>query len=163
MTTITRAVPEEHALAFLAGGRIAVVGASTEKANFGGTVYRTLRDHGCDVVAVHPGEADIDGDTTYPDLASVPGPVEGVIVMVGQQLAPAVVREAAARGVGRVWLFKGLGGPGALSDEAVAVARHYGLDVVAGACPLMFLEPVGLAHRVHRAARRATGSLVRST
>lgn len=38
--------------------------------------------------------------------------------------------------------------------------RSHGYDVVAGACPLMFLEPVGWFHRVHRAVRRANGALV---
>jgi hypothetical protein len=41
-----------------------------------------------------------------------------------------------------------------VSEEALAVAHEHGLEVVAGACPLMFLEPVGWIHRVHRAARR---------
>ena len=35
-----------------------------------------------------------------------------------------------------------------------------GVDVVPGACPLMFLEPVGWFHRVHRAARRGRHALV---
>ena len=59
-----------------------------------------------------------------------------------------------------MWLFKGIGGPGALSDEVVRLCEDNGIDVVAGACPLMFLEPVGWFHRLHRSARRHNGSLV---
>jgi predicted CoA-binding protein len=35
---------------FLAGHRLAVVGASDERSNFGRTVYEALRDRGYDVV-----------------------------------------------------------------------------------------------------------------
>lgn len=62
----------------------------------------------------------------------------------------------------RVWLFMGLGGPGALSDEAVQLCHDKGIDVVAGACPLMFLEFVGWSHKLHRMARHLNGSLSRS-
>ena len=44
---------------------------------------------------------------------------------------------APSRCAARVWLFKGLGGPGALSDEAVQLCHDNKIDVVAGACPLM--------------------------
>ena len=81
--------------------------------------------------------------------------------MVAGEAAVGVVRACAARGVSHVWLFKGLGGRGADSDAAARVRRH-DIAVVAGACPLMFLEPVGLVHRLHRSARRANRSLVRS-
>jgi predicted CoA-binding protein len=96
------------------------------------------------------------------DLASVPGNVDGVVVMVGPARSAEVVRACAARGVERVWLFRGLGGPGAVSDDAVRLCSDHRIDVVIGACPLMFLEPVGWVHRLHRAARHANGSLERA-
>lgn len=47
----------------------------------------------------------------------------------------------------------------------VRALTDHGIDVVAGAgaCPLMFLEPVRGAHRVHRALRRANRSLARAS
>jgi hypothetical protein len=38
----------------------------------------------------------------------------------------------------------------AVSDEAVARCREAGVEVVAGACPFMFDEPVRGVHRLHR-------------
>jgi predicted CoA-binding protein len=143
---------------FLAGERIAVVGASDQRSNFGRTVYEALRDRGYDVVPVHPTERTVCGDAAYPDLASVPAPLDGAIVMVGPDRSPAIVREAALAHVPRVWLFQGLGGKGAASPDAVQLAMALGLEVIPGACPMMFLEPVGLAHRIHRAIRHANGS-----
>jgi predicted CoA-binding protein len=148
---------------FLAGQRIAVIGASDDKANFGATIYRALREYGYDVVAVNPNAEAVAGDRCYADLGSVPAPIDGAIVMVNQALAVDVVRACAEHHVHRVWLFKGLGGPGALSDEAVQLCRDNSIDVVAGACPLMFLEPVGWFHKVHRSVRHLNGSLSKAS
>ena len=151
-------ISPEAANAFLSQPRITVVGASDDRSNFGGTVYRALRDHGVDVVPVHPTAATVAGDLCHPDLASVPD-LGAVLVMVNPAQAIDVVRTCLDRGVDRIWLFKGLGGPGAVSSEALQLCEERGVDVIAGACPLMFLEPVGLPHRVHRVFRRLNGSL----
>jgi len=145
---------------FLASGRIAVVGASPDPKQFGNVVYRELRDHGHDVVAVHPRATEVAGDPCYAELVDVPGELDGVLVMVRGGAAD-VVRAAVARGVPRVWLFRGLG-PGAVTAEALAACDEAGVELVAGACPLMFLEPVGGVHRLHRGVRRLRGALPRS-
>ena len=146
---------------FLAQRRIAVVGASDEASNFGRTIYGELRDHGYEVIAVHPTRASVMGEAAYPSLAEVPGAIDGVVVMVPRDAAVTVVREALDRGVPRIWLFKGVGA-GAVSDEAIELARAGGANVVPGACPLMFLTPVAAIHRIHRGARHLNGSLARS-
>lgn len=146
---------------FLAPGRrIAVVGASADPKQFGNVVYRELRDHGHQVVAVHPRATEVAGDACYPDLAAVPGPLDGVLVMVRHESAD-VVRQAAALGIRRVWLFRGAG-PGAVNDDALVACHEAGMSVVAGACPLMFLPPVRGVHRIHRGFRRLCGALPRS-
>lgn len=147
---------------FLAQRRIAVVGASDASGSFGRTIYTTLREKGYDVVAVHPHAETVAGDPAVADLASVPGELDGVIVMVNPAVAVDVVRSCAELGIPRVWLFKGIGGAGAVSDEAVELCRRHGISVIDGACPLMFLEPVGWFHRLHRRARRMNGSLAGS-
>ena len=152
-------IDQNTAAAFLTAGRIAVVGASDDPRKFGNTVYRALRDHGIEAVAVNPRAVAVAGDPCFPDLASVPGTVDGVIVMVGGARVADVVRACIEHGVRRVWLFKGLGGPGAVTDEAVELCHDHGIDVVAGACPLMFLEPVGWFHGFHRTLRHLNGSL----
>ena len=156
-TTIDPIAVEE----FLALGRIAVVGASDRKENFGRTVYTELKAHDHEVVAVHPTATTVDGDPAYPDLAAVPGQVDGVVVMVPAVESSEVVRACVDRGVRHVWLFRGAG-TGAVSEEALGVCREHDIAVVAGACPLMFLEPVGLVHRIHRNFRHLNGSLART-
>ncbi len=149
------------AASMLLGPRIAVVGVSNGSGNFGRTIWQALREQGIDAVAVHPSGAAVDGEPCRRTVADVPGPVDAAIVVVGAPASVEIVRECAAAGIRKVWLFRGLGGgEGAASDEAVRVAEELGLEVVAGACPLMFLEPVGWFHRIHRSARRANGSIL---
>jgi predicted CoA-binding protein len=134
---------------FLAGHRIAVVGASGDQKSFGTTISKELRSRGYDVVDVHPTATEVHS------LRDVKGELDGVVVMVNARAALQVVSDAIEKGVPRVWLFKGIGAPGSSSAEAVALCKAAGVEVVAGACPLMFLEPVGWMHRVHRSVRRA--------
>jgi uncharacterized protein len=145
---------------FLAQRRIAVVGASDVKGNFARKVYRELRAHGYDVVPVNPSATSVDGDRCFPDLAWVPGEIDGVIVMVHHDVSASVVRACADRDIPRLWLFKGIGGAGAVSDEAVQIAREHGLSLVEGACPLMFLGSPSVFHRIHRFVRRRNCSLI---
>ena len=158
MTTATL-IKTDTVRSFLAGHRLAVVGASDRKGSFGRTIAQAFADHGYEVLPVHPTLGTLDGRSCYSRLADIPGTVDGVVVMVGAEAAAAIVEDAAAVGIGKVWLFKGLGGPGAVSPEALEAAAAHDLEVVAGACPLMFLEPTSVVHRVHRAARRLHGAV----
>jgi predicted CoA-binding protein len=147
---------------FLAGHRLAVVGASDDPKNFGGTIFRALLDHGHAAVPVNPNRPTVGDHPCYPDRASIPGQLDGVVVLVPAAAAADVVRDAAAAGITKVWLFKGLGAPGAVSDEVLELCKQHGMTVVAGACPLMFLEPVGAFHRFHRAMRRLNHSVAKA-
>ena len=147
---------------FLDGHRIAVVGASDRKDSFGGTICRALAEHGYDVVPIHPDGGEVDGRPCYPRLDEAPGPIDGVIVMVPAERAADIVREAAGAGIEQVWLFKGIGGKGSVSDEALTMCEQHHIDPIAGACPLMFLEPVAALHRIHRAVRRVRGDVERA-
>ena len=155
-------ISNQDVQSFLGGKRLAVVGASDDLKNFARTIYTELKAHGYEPVAVNRNGQVVDGDQCYPSLNDVPGHLDGVIVMVNKDAAADVVRDCVARNVNRVWLFKGAGA-GAVSDEAVALCDANGLDVIAGACPLMFLEPVGWFHRLHRGIRHMGGSLSKAS
>lgn len=156
-------VDQQFVAAMLAAPRIAVVGASDDPKSFGRTIYLAVRDRAVEAVAVHPTAEAVAGDPCYPTLADVPEAVDVAIVMVPAPASVDVVRQCAALGITKVWLFRGLGGVGAASPQAIEAATELGLDVVPGACPLMFLEPAGWIHRIHRAARRRNGSLATVT
>lgn len=152
-------ISNDAVTSFLAGHRIAVVGASAKKDSFGRTVCRALIDHGFDAVPVHPDGGEVEGRPCFASLADVPEPVDGVIVMVPPEAAVTVVEQAAAAGVENVWLFKGVGGKGSVSAAVLDTCHAHDIEPIPGACPLMFLDPVTSVHRLHRAVRRLRGDV----
>ena len=138
---------------FLAQRHLAFVGVSREPKAFANAVYRRLRDDGRVLYPVNPAADQLEGDRCYPRLADVPDPVDGVVVMVQPHSVLEVVQDAIARGIPRVWLHKGLGSP-PVPAAAVDLCREHGVEVVDGACPLMFTEPVRGIHRLHRGLTR---------
>jgi predicted CoA-binding protein len=158
VAVIDPAVPER----FLALRRVALAGATDDERSFARTVQRELEQHGMEVVPVNPSRTLVAGAPCFPDVASVPGDLDGVIVMTPPDRAADVVRACVARGVGHVWLFRGVGA-GSVSDEAIELCHEHGVEVVEGACPLMFLEPVGWIHRLHRGVKHLNRSLARRT
>lgn len=145
---------------FLSHDPIAFIGVSRREKAFANSVYRELHAHGHRLVPVHPTLDAIDGDPCVTDVAELPAGIGGAIVMVGADRSAEVVRACVDHGVPRIWLHEGVG-PSSVSDEAVAICRAAGVEVVDGACPLMYDQPAGVIHRIHRAERRLTGRAVR--
>lgn len=139
---------------FLELRHIAFVGASRDPRGFASAVYRHLRAGGRTLYPVNDSveEPAIEGDVCYRHLEDVPADVEGVYVMVPAADAAGVVGDAIGRGIQHVWLHRGVG-HGAVSEDAVALAQEHGLNIVDGACALMFDEPRGV-HRLHRSLAR---------
>ena len=72
---------KEAAAEFLANKRIAVTGVSRSAKDHGGnTIFRRLRDRGYDVFPVNPNADEVEGVTSYHDLASIPGGVDAVVI-----------------------------------------------------------------------------------
>lgn len=143
---------------FLAQRRIAVAGVSREEGQAANAIYRRLRDAGYEVVPVNPNAEEVEGDRCYPSIEALPEAPDGVLVATHPSVSPAVARDCVAAGVPRVWLHRGIGA-GSASDEATAICREAGIAVLDGGCPMMFLEPVDIAHRCFRWFLGATGKL----
>jgi predicted CoA-binding protein len=135
--------------AFLAGRRFAVAGVARDgklPANF---ILKKLRASGYEAIPVNPGAAEIDGTPCYPDLASIPGELHGVVVATHPKVSAEVVRQAGARGVKQVWFHRSFGG-GSVSAAALRECEKLGITPIVGGCPLMYCEPVDVGHRCIR-------------
>jgi len=141
-------IPESVAT-FLAGKRFAVAGVSRDARQSANAIFRKLRASGYDAVPVNPHADTLEGVTCYPDLSSIPGDLDGVVVATHPDAALDVVRQAAARGIRQLWFHRSFGS-GSVSDVAIAEARSLGLACIVGGCPLMFCEPVDVFHRCAR-------------
>jgi uncharacterized protein len=149
---------KEAAAQFLSYRRLAVCGVARDGGNPANLVYRRLRGDGYDVVAVNPLADEVEGDRCYHSVGEIPGVVEGVVIATPPGATLQVVQECAAAGVHRIWIHRSFGA-GSVSEEAVAACGAAGVAVIAGACPMMFLEPVDLGHRCMRWILGATKKL----
>jgi predicted CoA-binding protein len=140
----------EAASEFLANKRVAVTGVSrTPKTHGSNNVYRRLRERGYDVFAVNPNADQVEGDRSYPDLKSIPGGVEAVVIGTRPEIAEDTMRECAELGVKHVWMHRGPGA-GSVSAAATDYGRRRGITVIDGGCPLMFEPTADFGHKIMR-------------
>jgi predicted CoA-binding protein len=141
---------KEAASAFLANKRVAVTGVSrTPKTHGSNIVYRRLRERGYDVFAVNPNAPEVEGDRSYPDLKSIPGGVQAVVIGTRPEIAEDTMHECAELGIKHVWMHRGPGA-GSVSDAATEYGREHGITVINGGCPLMFGPTADLGHKMMR-------------
>ena len=92
----------------------------------------------------------------YPDLASIPGSLDGVVVATHPRNALDIVRQCGERDVRRVWFHRSFG-DGSVCDDAVRECKARGIQCIVGGCPMMYCEPVDLSHRCMRWLLRLGG------
>ena len=144
-------MPSQHE-AFWNHHRFAVVGHSDVKP-FPTLTYQALKE--ADDKTVYPVDPEtdrIEGDVAFGDLASLPEPVEAVVIEVPQQETAAWVDRAAAAGIPNVWIHMGRETP-----EALAIAKEKGLKVCTGTCAVQYLNGA-FPHNVHRFFRKLSGN-----
>ncbi|MFC1564882.1 CoA-binding protein [candidate division KSB1 bacterium] len=138
---------------FLAQKTLAVVGVSRSGKKFGNTIFKDLKSKGFKIFGVNPNIDENEGEI-YKSLESIPDTVEGVIVVVPPAETEKVVKDAADAGIKHVWLQQG-----AESETAVKFCKDNDINVISGECVLMFAEPTGFPHRLHRGIWRILGKL----
>ena len=75
-----------------------------------------------------------------PDLSSIPGGVEAVVIGTRPEIAETTMRECAELGIKHVWMHWGSGAEQRLDGRHRLRPRH-GITVIDGGCPLMFGRP----------------------
>jgi predicted CoA-binding protein len=110
---------------------IAVVGLSDDPARASHRVANYLKEHGYRIIPVNPTVEDALGERSYPDLDSVPGPVDVVEVFRRSEYVPPIAEAAIRKGARTLWLQDTVSHP-----EAEERARQAGLQVVSNDCML---------------------------
>jgi predicted CoA-binding protein len=108
---------------------VAVVGASPNPERPSYRVAAFLKKEGFRVIPVTPNSDKVVGEKAYPDLASIPVPVEVVDIFRRPEDVPPVVNDAIAIGAKAIWMQEGI-----VNEEAAARARKAGLTVVMDHC-----------------------------
>jgi uncharacterized protein len=135
--------------AFLSGRRIAVAGVSRQPLQTANAIFRKLKAAGYDAIPVNPKTENVEGVRCFPDIASIPGSLDGVMIVTPPAAALDVVRQAAAKGVRHVWFHRGFG-QGSFSPEAAEECRARGIAVIENGCPMMYCDPVDPGHKCIR-------------
>ena len=135
---------------FLQGKRIAVAGVSRGSDSAANAVYRKLLDSGYEALPVNPNAARVEGVVCYPNLGSIPGRLDGVVVATHPAVSVQIVQQAAERQVRALWFHRSFG-RGSVSKAAVRECAKRGMACIVGGCPLMYCEPVDVGHRCMRA------------
>lgn len=136
MTTVTRYFPKEYGVnddalrkTLIDSRTIATVGFSNNPKKPGYYVPQYMMDKGYRVIPVNPSIQEILGQKAYPDLLSIPEPVDMVQIFRAPSEVPAVVEQAIQIGAKVIWMQIG-----AVNPEAGQRASDAGLAVVMDRC-----------------------------
>jgi predicted CoA-binding protein len=108
---------------------IATVGLSSSPAKVSFHIAAYLKSQGYRVIPVNPTAERILGERAYPDLLSVPDPVDVVQIFRKPEDVLPIVDQAIQKGAKVVWMQEGITNP-----EAAARAEAAGLQVVQDHC-----------------------------
>ena len=108
---------------------IAVVGLSPKTVRPSYQVALYLQQAGYRIIPVNPGQNEILGEVCYPDLLSIPHPVDAVEIFRRAEYVEPVVRDAVAVGAKVVWMQQGI-----INEDAAKIAKMAGLTVIMDRC-----------------------------
>lgn len=143
---------------FLAQQRVAVVGVSRSLNKTGDAIYDKFKSHGYEVFPINLHASEYKGGPCYASVKDVPGGVQAAMLITSPEATKQVVRECAEAGVTHVWMHRSFGN--SVSNEAVAFCREKGINVIPGACPMMYLDP-DFGHVMIRMIGRVAGYVPR--
>ena len=153
MPTLKQAADE-----FLSHKKIAVAGVSRKGDTAANAIYRKLKNCGYEVFPVNPYAEQIDNDKCYHSLNEIPKKVEAVVIGTKPEAAIQIVEDCGQLGIKNVWIHRAFGN-GSYEERAIEKAKELGLKIIPGGCPMMFCEPVDIAHKCFRWFFGVTGKL----
>ena len=104
---------------------IAVVGLSPNPDRDSHRVSAYMQSQGYRIIPVNPTVDEVLGEKSYPDLPSVPEPIDMVDIFRRSELVMPVVEEAIQVGARYIWMQDGV-----VNEEAAEKAREAGIPVV---------------------------------
>lgn len=119
-------------LLFIEIKTIAVVGLSHDQSKPSFHVADYLKRNGYRIIPVNPRPGLILGEAVYPDLASIPVPIDMVDVFRPSEACLEVTRQAIPLRPKVIWLQLGIA-----NEEAAELARQAGLPMVMNRCTLI--------------------------
>ena len=110
---------------------IAVVGLSGKRFRPSYGVAEYLKRSGYRIIPVNPHESSVLGEAAYPDLDSIPEPVDIVDIFRRSEFVPDIVEAAIRKGAKAIWMQEGV-----YHEAAARRAEEAGLVVAMDRCIL---------------------------
>jgi len=110
---------------------IAMVGLSGKRYRPSYGVAEYLKRSGYRVIPVNPQETEVLGERSYPDLDSVPEPIDIVDIFRRSEFVPEIVEAAIRKGAKAIWMQEGV-----IHEDAARRAIAAGLTVTMDRCLL---------------------------
>ena len=136
--------------ALLAPSSVAIFGASNDPSRISGRSLRYYREAGYagGLYPINPTRDTVQGLRAFPDLASVPGPVECAVIAVPANLAIEAMESCAAKGVKAVVMFTAgfaeIGAAGRVLQERITgIAQDSGIRLCGPNCLGLFNMRIG--------------------
>lgn len=128
---------------FISSQPLALVGVSRNPKKFGYAAFKELREKGMNIIPVNRYATEILGEKSYPDVASLPAEIKGVIIMTPKTETLNVVNDALEKGIRQVWIQQ-------MADNKEVLDKLNDTDInyITGKCILMFYKPNGI-HKFH--------------
>ncbi len=104
---------------------IAVVGLSGDPDRISYRVTRYMQEQGYRIIPVNPMIEEVLGEKSYPDLKSVPEPIDMVNIFRRSELVAPVVDQAIEIGVKYIWMQDGV-----INPDSAAKAEAAGIPVI---------------------------------
>jgi len=108
---------------------IAVVGLSAKPDRPSYDVAAFLQSNGYKIIPVNPNLSSVLGEKSYPDLSSIPEPVDVVDIFRKSEDVGPIVDEVIKVGARTVWMQLGI-----VNEEAAKKAQDAGLNVIMDRC-----------------------------
>lgn len=108
---------------------IAVVGLSANEMRPSYFAAKYMQDHGYKIIPVNPNYDEILGEKCYPDLLSIPDPIDMVDLFQRSERVMPFVEQAIEIQARVVWMQLGV-----INEDAARLASEAGLEVVMDRC-----------------------------
>ncbi len=118
---------------FFESKKIAVIGASRSREKVGNVIFRNLLSSRLKVFPVNPKTERIEGVKSYPDVLSVPYPVDMAVVVVKAEIVPKVLDECGKKGIKKVIIISAgfsESGNEKLENKIDEIKNRYGIEII---------------------------------
>lgn len=139
---------------FLAQKNIAIAGVSRKKRKFGNAIYKELAKKGYTLYPINPNMETYEGKNCYPDIASLPAEVTGVVLNTKPAITGSLIEQAENKGIKHIWLQQGSAG-----KEILESIEERDINIISKQCVIMFAEPANGIHGFHKWINNTFGLL----